>query len=58
MEKKVIDISPIRFSDDELWLLDQTKLPGEEVYIKTETKEDMWDDNLAEGYVVNCNYTE
>lgn len=43
MEKKVLDISPIRFSDDELWLLDQTKLPGEEVYIKTETKEDMWD---------------
>ena len=43
MEKKVLDISPIRFSDDELLLLDQTKLPGEEVYIKTETKEDMWD---------------
>lgn len=43
MDKKVLDISPIRFSDDELWLLDQTKLPGEEVYIKTETKEDMWD---------------
>ena len=40
---KVLDISPIKYIDGKLTLLDQTKLPGEEVYIDIETKEDMWD---------------
>ena len=40
---KVLDISPIKYIDGKLTLLDQTKLPGEEVYIDVETKEDMWD---------------
>ena len=39
----VLDISPIKYVDGKLTLLDQTKLPGEEVYIDIETKEDMWD---------------
>ncbi len=39
----VLDISPIKYFEDELLLLDQTKLPGEEVYIKIDTREDMWD---------------
>lgn len=39
----VLDISPIKYIDGKLTLLDQTKLPGEEVYINIETKEDMWD---------------
>ena len=40
---KVLDISPIKYIDGKLTLLDQTKLPGQEVYIDVETKEDMWD---------------
>ena len=40
---KVLDISPIKYVDGKLTLLDQTKLPGQEVYIDIETKEDMWD---------------
>lgn len=40
---KVLEISPIKYVDGKLMLLDQTKLPGEEVYIEIETKEDMWD---------------
>lgn len=40
---KVLEISPIKYVDGKLTLLDQTKLPGEEVYIDIETKEDMWD---------------
>lgn len=40
---KVLDISPIKFEDGRLMLLDQTRLPGEEIYIDIETKEDMWD---------------
>ncbi len=40
---KILEISPIKYIDGKLTLLDQTKLPGEEVYIDIETKEDMWD---------------
>ncbi len=40
---KVLDISPIKYVDGKLSLLDQTKLPGQEIYIDIETKEDMWD---------------
>ena len=37
------DIVPVRFTEGKLLLLDQTRLPGEEVYIEVETKEDVWD---------------
>ena len=37
------DIVPVRFTEGKLLLLDQTRLPGEEVYIEMETKEDVWD---------------
>jgi len=37
------DIAPLHFDEGKLTLLDQTRLPGEEVYIEIETKEDMWD---------------
>lgn len=39
----VLDISPINYTEDKLFILDQTKLPGEEVYIELQTKEDVWD---------------
>ena len=37
------DIVPVRFTEGKLLLLDQTRLPGEEVDIEMETKEDVWD---------------
>ena len=40
---KFDDIVPVRYVDDALLILDQTRLPGEEVYIGMETKEDVWD---------------
>ena len=40
---KVFDIAPVKFENGQMTILDQTKLPGEEVYIKIETKEDVWD---------------
>lgn len=40
---KFEDIAPVRFIDKKMIILDQTKLPGEEVYIEMETKEDVWD---------------
>lgn len=43
MKDKVLEISPVMFAEGKLTLLDQTKLPGEEVYIEIKTKEDMWD---------------
>ena len=44
MERNVVlDIAPVHFDDGKLVLLDQTKLPGQEVYIEIKTKEDMWD---------------
>lgn len=39
---KVFDIAPVKFENGQMTILDQTKLPGEEVYIKIETKEDVW----------------
>lgn len=36
-------ITPVRFEDNKLMLLDQTLLPGEEAYIEIKTKEDLWD---------------
>ena len=40
---KVFDIAPVRFIDDKMMILDQTRLPGEEVYIEAQTKEDVWE---------------
>lgn len=40
---KVFDIAPIKFIDEKMMILDQTRLPGEEVYIEALTKEDVWD---------------
>ena len=40
---KVFDIAPVKFTDDKMMILDQTRLPGEEVYIEAKTKEDVWD---------------
>lgn len=40
---RVFDIAPVKYIDGKMLLLDQTKLPGEEVYIEMETKEDIWD---------------
>jgi methylthioribose-1-phosphate isomerase len=39
----MLDITPLKFDKDELTVLDQTLLPGEEVWIKLETAEDVWD---------------
>lgn len=39
----VFDISPIKYYDGRFFVLDQTRLPGEEVYEEMITKEDVWD---------------
>lgn len=39
----VLSTVPVKFEKGDLYFLDQTKLPGEEIYIKIETKEDVWD---------------
>ena len=41
-ENTVFDIAPIKYSESGLAVLDQTRLPGEEIYIKIENKEDIW----------------
>ena len=43
MNRNFDEIVPVRFVEDRLLLLDQTRLPGEEVYIEIQTKEDLWD---------------
>ncbi len=43
MSNNVFDITPVKYTNDKLLLLDQTKLPGKEVYTEIECKEDMWD---------------
>ena len=40
---KVFDIAPVKFIEGKMLILDQTKLPGEEVYIEAITKEVVWD---------------
>ena len=39
----VLDIAPVKYQDDQLVLLDQTKLPGEECHITIATKEELWE---------------
>ena len=36
------EISPFRLEGDVWLILDQTRLPGTEVYLRPETKEDIW----------------
>lgn len=38
----VLDITPVKYTDEKLLILDQTLLPGEERYIEMQTKEDVW----------------
>lgn len=38
-----MDIKPLKIQEDGLYILDQTKLPNEEVYTKLSCKEDVWD---------------
>lgn len=38
-----LDIVPIRFQRDRLWILDQTLLPVEEKWRELTTKEEVWD---------------
>jgi len=40
---EVFDIAPVKYTDGKLLLLDQTLLPGQEVYIEMKTKEDVWE---------------
>lgn len=40
---EVFDIAPVKYTGGKMLLLDQTRLPGEEVYIEMETAEDVWD---------------
>ncbi len=42
-DMKVIDIAPVKFENDRMLILDQTKLPKDEIYIEINTKEDVWD---------------
>ena len=39
----MLDITPLKFEDDKLTILDQTLLPGREEWIELTTKEDVWD---------------
>ena len=39
----MLDITPLKFEDDKLTILDQTRLPNEEVEIEINTKEEVWD---------------
>ena len=38
----MIDLVPLKFEDGRLTILDQTRLPNEEVWIELKCKEDVW----------------
>ena len=38
----MIDIVPLKFENDSLMILDQTKLPNEELWLELKCKEDVW----------------
>ena len=40
---KVFEIAPVKYIDNKMLVLDQTRLPGEEVYEEMHTKEDVWE---------------
>jgi len=40
---KDFDITPVKYIDGKMLILDQTQLPAKEVYIEMESKEDVWD---------------
>ncbi len=40
---ELFDLAPVRYEDGALLFLDQTALPGAEIYEKMETAEDVWD---------------
>ena len=40
---ELFDLAPVKYTDDKMLILDQTLLPGKEVYIEMQTKEDVWD---------------
>ena len=39
----MLEITPLKFEDDKLMILDQTELPNREVWMELETREDVWD---------------
>lgn len=41
--QKTIDICPVKYDGRRLMVLDQTRLPGQEIYIEIQTKEEMWE---------------
>ena len=38
-----LELAPVHFISGKLYILDQTELPGEEVYVELQTKEDVYD---------------
>lgn len=40
---KVFDIAPVKYIDGKMLVLDQTRLPGEEVYEEMKSREDVWE---------------
>ena len=40
---KVFEIAPVKYLDGKMLILDQTRLPGEEIYIEMRTKEDVYE---------------
>lgn len=39
----VLNICSVKYENDRMFILDQTKLPGEMVYLEMKTKEDIWE---------------
>lgn len=40
---EVFNLAPVKYIEDKMLILDQTRLPSEEVYLEMKTKEDVWD---------------
>ncbi len=40
---EIFDLAPVKFGSGKMLILDQTLLPGREVYIEMKTKEDVWE---------------
>ena len=38
----MLEISPLKYENRVFMILDQTRLPGEEVWIQIDTKEELW----------------